>query len=292
MISIVIPTYNNLAYLKLAILSIKKNSTYQNQIILHVNEGSDGTLDFVKKNSFEFSYSKINNGICIGCNKAASMSKHDLILYAHDDMYFCPNWDKILIDEVKKLDTKLFYLSGTMINGDPKLNGHINFSAGENIETFNEVKLLANLEKLDNYNFQGSTWAPHLIHKEVWNKVGGFSEEYSPGTGSDPDLNMKLWNIGVRIFKGLSKSMVYHFGSIVTRQKEKKFLTTTDTGSRGNKIFLKKWGISIKFFKKYYLKSNTKYEGILSEPNKNLLYYIDLIKVKITFLYYYFVFKY
>ena len=49
MISIVIPTYNNLAYLKLAILSIKKNSTYQNQIILHVNEGSDGTLDFVKK---------------------------------------------------------------------------------------------------------------------------------------------------------------------------------------------------------------------------------------------------
>ena len=26
----------------------------------------------------------------------------------------------------------------------------------------------------------------------MWNKIGGFSEEFFPGTGSDPDLNMKL----------------------------------------------------------------------------------------------------
>ena len=35
----------------------------------------------------------------------------------------------------------------------------------------------------------------HLIHRDLWNKVGGFSEEFYPGTGSDPDLNMKLWNL-------------------------------------------------------------------------------------------------
>ena len=159
----------------------------------------------------------------VGCNKAASISKYNLILYAHDDMYFCPNWDQFLIDEVNKLDTKLFYLSGTMINGDPKLNGHLNFYAGENVKTFDELKLLKNYKNLTCNDFQGSTWAPHLIHKEVWNKIGGFSVEFSPGTGSDPDLNMKLWKLGVRIFKGVSKSRVYHFGSVVTRQKEKKF---------------------------------------------------------------------
>ena len=137
MISIIIPTFNNLDYLKLAIESIKKNSKLPNEIILHINEGTDGTLDFVKKNNYTFSYSEVNDGICIGCNKAASISKYDLILYAHDDMYFCPNWDQFLIDEVNKLDTKLFYLSGTMINGDPKLNGHLNFYAGENVKSFN-----------------------------------------------------------------------------------------------------------------------------------------------------------
>ena len=179
MISIIIPTYNNLQYLKLAITSIKKNSTYDNEIILHINEGSDGTLEYARTNKLKFSFSKINNGICIGCNEAASLSKHDLILYAHDDMYFCPDWDKILIEEVEKLRTKFFYLSSTMINGDSRLNGHLNFNAGENIKTFNETKLLENYRKLDHYDFQGSTWAPHLIHKDIWDKVGGFSEEYT-----------------------------------------------------------------------------------------------------------------
>ena len=285
MISIIIPTYNNLQYLKLAIASIKKNSTYDNEIILHINEGSDGTLEYVRTNNLKFSFSKVNNGICIGCNEAASLSKHDLILYAHDDMYFCPDWDKVLIKEVKKLKTKFFYLSSTMINGDSRLNGHLNFNAGENIKTFNETKLLENYKKLDHYDFQGSTWAPHLIHKEIWNKVGGFSEEYSPGTGSDPDLNMKLWNLGVRIFKGMNKSRVYHFGSVVTRQKEKNFLTKTDTGSKGSKIFLKKWGISIKFFKKYYLRSDTRFNDVLCDPEKNMFYYLDYLKVKVTYFY-------
>ena len=290
MISIIIPTYNNLKYLKLCIESIKKNSSFNHEIILHINEGSDGTLEYVQQNKLQHTYSKKNNGICIGCNNAAKLSNFDLILYAHDDMYFCPEWDTVLINEVNLLNTKMFYLSGIMINADPELNGHLNFSAGINVNTFDEKKILENYKKLDHYDFQGSTWAPHLIHKDIWKAVGGFSEEFSPGTGSDPDLNMKLWKYGVRIFKGLGKSKVYHFGSVVTRQKEIKYKTKTETGNKGNKIFLKKWGISIKFFRKYYLKTDTIYEGPLDEPSKNFFYYIDLLKVKLT-LYYNIIFK-
>ena len=47
--SILIPTFNNLNYLKLAIKSIKENSKYKHEIILHVNDGSDGTLEYAKK---------------------------------------------------------------------------------------------------------------------------------------------------------------------------------------------------------------------------------------------------
>jgi glycosyltransferase involved in cell wall biosynthesis len=286
-ISIIIPTYNNIEYLKICINSIKKNSNFNHEVILHINEGEDGTLDYAKKNNIKFTYSKINSGICIGCNQAAKISKHDLLLYAHDDMYFCPNWDEILLNEVQKINSKMFYISGIMINGDPKLKGHIDFLSGENAKNFDEDKLLKNYKKLEHFDFQGSTWAPHLIHKEIWNRVGGFSEEFSPGTGSDPDLNMKLWKIGVRIFKGLAKCKVYHFGSVVTRQKEKKYLTKTETGNKANKIFLLKWGISIKFFKKHYLKSDTKYNKPLDEPSKKLSYFWELIKCKITYLYFY-----
>ena len=51
MISILIPTFNNLDYLKLCLKSLKKNSSFNHEIIIHVNDGSDGTLDFVKTNN-------------------------------------------------------------------------------------------------------------------------------------------------------------------------------------------------------------------------------------------------
>ena len=286
MISIIIPTFNNLNYLKLCIDSIKKNSKFDNEILLHINEGSDGTLDYAKNNKLKYTHSIENEGLCIGCNKISKKIRFDLILYSHDDMYFCPSWDEVLINELNIIKTNKFYLSSIMINADPKIKGHLNFDAGNTINNFNEKKLLENYKKLEHTDFQGSTWAPHLIHKDLWNEIGGFSEEFSPGVGSDPDLNFKLWKAGVRIFKGVAKSKVYHFGSITLR-KNSQLNIKVNAGSRANKIFLNKWGVSIKFFKKHYLRSNTNYEGPLDEPIKNVYYYIDLIKVKLTYCYNY-----
>ena len=49
--SILIPSYNNLNDLKICLDSVKKNSSYKkHEIIVHVNDGSDGTLDFIKIN--------------------------------------------------------------------------------------------------------------------------------------------------------------------------------------------------------------------------------------------------
>ena len=280
MFSIIIPTLNNIDYLKLCISSIKKNSKYNHEIIVHVNLGNDGTLDFLKNENIKYTFTNYNAGICEGVNRASKISTSDYLLYSHDDFYFCPNWDFTLKKELDLLKTNLFYLSGTMVE-----NGQVKLDCGYNLETFDEKKLLNSFNDIKFHDFQGSTWAPHLIHKETWNKVGGFSEEYFPGTGSDPDLNKKLWNIGVRIFKGLQYCKVYHFGSIVTRKKEKKINTITWSGNKGSKIFLLKWGYSIKFFKKYFLRSDLIYDGPLKEPNKNLNYFFDLFKCKIYFLY-------
>ncbi len=285
MISIIIPSFNNLEYLSLCIDSLQKNSHYKNEILVHINEGSDGTIEFIKQKKLKFTHSRINDGLCIGCNKISKLSSFKYILYAHDDMYFLPKWDLFLIEEAKSLKTNKFYLSSIMINGDPKLNGHLNLYAGDTVANFNEKYLLQNYEHLKHDDFQGSTWAPHLIHKDLWDEVGGFSEEFSPGMGSDPDLNMKLWKAGVRIFKCLSKSRVYHFGSITIHKNQKSFFKKNH-GSIANKIFLLKWGFTIKFFKKHYLKSHFLHNENLNEPKKNLMYYIDLIKDK--FLYYYY----
>jgi len=272
MFSIIIPSFNNFEYLKLCVNSIKKNSKFNHQIILHINDGSDGSLDYAKENNIEHTYSKKNIGLCSAANLAAKKAITDYIIYSHDDMYFCPEWDEILFNEINKTKTNLYYFSGTMINPN---GGHIRFDCGDNVENFNEEKLLNNYKELNYFDYQGSNWAPHLIRKEIWDEIGGFSEEFNPGFASDPDLNLKLWNKGVRIFKGLSKLKVYHFGSISLRKK------SGLVRNKGSRQFLKKWGITISFFKKYYLRSNIEYFDELDEPNKNFYFYKDLLFCKI-----------
>jgi len=267
MISILIPTFNNINYLKLTIKSIKKNSSYKNhEILLHINDGSDGTLDYAIANNFSYTLSKENVGLCTAINTVSKIANSDLLLYAHDDMYFCPDWDSFLLKEVNLLNHNLYYFSGTMIE---QKSVHISYDCGKDYADFDEKKLLDNYKKLSFYDHQGSHFAPHLVHKELWSKVNGFSEEFNPGIGSDPDFNMKLWKENVRIFKGISKFRVYHFSSITTRKKGLK-------QNKGDLTFLKKWKITTKFFKKYLLRSNTKYMGPLSEPDKTIFYYLGL----------------
>ena len=271
MFSIIIPTFNNLKYLKVCLESIKKNSKFTHEVIVYVNSSTDGTLEFLRNNQVKHLYNETNVGLCKAMNEGVKISKNEYIVYAHDDMYFCPDWDEEFYNGIKKTSEKDFFLSGTMIQ---PFKSFIYLDCGTSVENFNEEKLLKEYKNIPFNDFQGSTWAPSLIPKNTWNKVGGFSEEYGPGLGSDPDFNMKLWKIGVRLFKGLSKCRVYHFSSISLRKK---------AWNNGAKTFLLKWGVSIKFFKKHYLKSEQVFHGVLSEPNKSLDYYIGLIKCKIAY---------
>ena len=288
MFSIIIPTLNNLKYLKICINSINKNSNYNHEIIPHVNIGDDGTLEYLRENNIKYTHTNYNSGICKGMNLASKIATNDYILYAHDDFYFCPGWDSELKNEIDKIGHNNFYLSGTMIGS----TGVDSLNCGTYVENFNEKKLLENYKNINFYDFQGSTWAPHLIHRDLWNEVGGFSEEFYPGTGSDPDLNMKLWKANIRIFKGLGKCLVFHFGSIVTRRNNDDIKIKTESGNKGNKIFLLKWGITIKFFKKFYLKSDLPYTSELCEPKKNIKYLFFLILCKINYLYVKYIYKF
>ena len=277
-VSIIIPTYNNLKYLKYFIFSVNKNSKFKHQIILHINDGSDGTIEYANNNSIEYTYSDSNIGLCSSVNKASKLVKTNYILYAHDDMFFCKNWDFFLANEVKKFPDNLFYLTGTNVSIN---NGLINYDCGSTPENFNEKKFNEFCKNDKSLDLQGSHWAPHLIHKELWNKIGGFSEEFDPGDGSDPDFCMKLWNEKVRIFKTISKFKVYHFSSVTTRKREIVL-------NNGTKTFTLKYGFNPRFFRKYYLrgdKLNT-YDGILKEPKINFKMSIDYLINKLKLFYY------
>ena len=71
MFSIIIPSLNNLDYLKICINSLKKNSFFKNQIIIHINVGSDNTENFLKSENIEYTFSQENLGLCKAVNQAS-----------------------------------------------------------------------------------------------------------------------------------------------------------------------------------------------------------------------------
>lgn len=259
MFSIILPTWNNLDFLKLCVTSIRKNSVMPTQIIIHVNDGSDGTLDWVRSEGIDFTHSLENIGICHAVNLAATLARYDYIVYLNDDMYCCPEWDQHLYDRISDLNTDLFLISGTMI--EPRSSGNacvLVADYGHDPASFQEDALLSNLPSHYKADWYGATWPPTVVHRDWWFKVGGYSSELSPGMSSDNDFSMKLWDAGCRIFLGVGNSLVYHFQSKTTAKIIK---------NDGRRQFLNKWGMTQSTFDRYYLRRGQLAKGTqLSEP--------------------------
>jgi GT2 family glycosyltransferase len=246
--SILIPSWNNLPYLKLCIRSIQQNSHFRNQIIVYVNEGKDNTVAWLKEQQdVDYIHSDVNVGICFALNECRSLIKAPYVVYMNDDMYVCPKWDLELNKAIESAGTKLFMFSSTLIEPHASANPQVVSIVkdfGDSLESFQEDKLLQDYQGLKKEDWYGSSWPPSVISTHVWDAVGGYSIEFSPGMYSDPDFSMKLWKYGVRLFKGIGASKVYHFQSKSTGRSKK---------NKGSDTFLLKWGMSARSFYKYYL---------------------------------------
>ncbi|WP_276133444.1 glycosyltransferase family 2 protein [Polluticoccus soli] len=260
MFSIIIPTWNNVDFVKLCVESIRKNSTMNHQVILHINDGSDGTKQWAEEQRLDFTHTDTNAGICVAVNTAAGLAAHDYIVYMNDDMYVCPGWDKHLADEIKTLGTDMFMLSSTMIEPNESGNRSVVVQDfGKDLTSFDEAGLLSAYERLEKPDWNGSAWPPTIVHKKYWQITGGYSIEFSPGLSSDDDFAMKMWQAGCRIFKGVGRSKVYHFQSKSLYRIKK---------NNGRKQFLMKWGINQSTFNKFFLRRGALYKGPLTTPQR------------------------
>jgi glycosyltransferase involved in cell wall biosynthesis len=258
--SILIPTWNNLPYLTLCIESIRAHSHFDHQIIVHVNEGTDGTLEWLaEQQDIDFTYTPHNAGICYALNIGRTLVTTDYIVYMNDDMYACPGWDKELDREIQAVNNNLFFFSSTSIEPVASSNCVIEKDFGTGISSFRKQELLQHFSDTHKSDWQGATWPPNIVHRDTWDLVGGYSTEFSPGMYSDPDFSMKLWNAGVRLFKGIGNSRVYHFRSKSTQRHV--------VLNRGYHTFISKWGITSSTLTKYFLRRGEAFDGPLKEPN-------------------------
>ncbi len=261
--SVLIPTWNNRALLQNCIESIRKHSEHRIQVLVFVNEGRDDTLEWLEENEVQYLHDEVNVGICTAMNRLRALVRSDLICYLNDDMYVLPGWDTSILKRIREFEDDYFFASSTMI--EPIETGNrcsITKDYGQSLTQFEEDRLLEEFENLEHCDWSGSSWPPLFLSVKLWDAIGGFSEEFSPGMYSDPDMARKSWEIGNRIFVGVGSSRVYHFGSKSTKRVKK---------NKGRKTFILKWQMSSRFFYQHYLKMGEEYTGSLVDKKVRLI---------------------
>ena len=99
-ITTVIPTFNNLPYLKLVIKSVRQNAYYNDMpIVVFAENCTDGTDEWLNENSDELNIefyiekNEIQRGIGGGIDFCVSKVKTEFVNILHSDFWIAPNQD-------------------------------------------------------------------------------------------------------------------------------------------------------------------------------------------------------
>ena len=257
MFTILIPTWNNLPCLRLCLESLRRHSAVPHEVVVHVSEGSDGTLDWVRAQGIGHTWSPGNAGVSLALNAAAALAGCDHLLYLNDDMVALPGWDSRLWSAAAEMSGQPCMLSATCIEpGGSTPAALAPHDFGAEPARFREAELLAALPGLTRPDWSGASWPPMLVSRALWERVGGFSPEFFPGHTSDQDFAMKLWRIGVRHFRGVGDARVYHFRHRTTSRLP---------GGDNRRLFAEKWGLPASWFYWQALRQGQPYRGALPE---------------------------
>jgi len=253
-ITFVIPSRNNLEFLKLAYKSIRDLETKHEVLVL--NDASiDGTQEWIESlNDKDFiTYHNPGPeriGIVGMFDKGIEMARTDIIMAFHADMVTCKDFDKNILKHLEK---------GTIVTGtrvEPPLHPDgpekqlMNF--GIEVDEFSFDKWYEGSEKLKEEKVTEGIFAPWCMYKEDFLAIGGHDELFAPQSKEDSDLFNRFYLNGYK-FKQPWDALVYHFTSRGSRFNKhsggaagKNSNEWIETTTKNGRNFIRKWGHFIK----------------------------------------------
>jgi len=290
MLTFCIPSKNNLRYLKSCIKSIQDNSYYENQIIVYVDQDTDGTVDWLRENDIEFiqNHEETPKGIGYAYDTMFLEAKYDYVIAFHADMILGPNADKYLFD----LKTDNNIVCATRIEpplhppGQEKIIMDFGMWPEDlKIDEFNKF-----VEQNKSDKITKSIFAPWLIHK---NQHLGHDPIFR-SVFEDADLFRRMKLTGYDLIQSWS-AMVYHLtcrgGQFAHAEKMEDFKTKSEDWNKNNTIsmyeYIRKWGGFLKQTDTLEPIPNIKYnigleiKNCKSEQILSVEPYFDHIKVEV-----------
>ena len=254
-ITFVLPSRNNLEFLKLAYASLR-NLSYPHHCILILDDAStDGTLEWINslndKNIIHYHNPGPERiGIVGMFDKGIEMSNTDIIFAFHADMIACKDLDINVIKHLKP---------GTIVSAtrvEPPLHPpgpeKITVDFGTETDQFSFDKWYDESEKLKQNKTTEGIFAPWCMYKSDYLAIGGHDELFAPQSKEDSDLFNRFVLNGYQIIQSWD-ALVYHFTSRGSRfnkhvgggagKNSEEWIQTT---TRNGKEFIRKWGHFVK----------------------------------------------
>lgn len=214
-ISFIMPTRNNLEFLKLAYKSIRQNNGNDHEIIILVDEDKDGTVNWLrtlKDANLVIWENKTGNPLkhIVLYDIGVKLSKNDIFSIAHADMYYGPNYVKNLLKHLREDSV----VCATRIEPPlhPAGREKIVMDFGMMPSQFKEKEFLDNIESLnDIYKNQTSSgmFAPWLMYKKKFLEIGGHDCSFY-NNYEDSDIFQRFMLAGYELIQSMD-SFVYHF---------------------------------------------------------------------------------
>jgi glycosyltransferase involved in cell wall biosynthesis len=253
-ITFVIPSRNNLEFLKLAYESIRRLETRHEILVLN-DASTDGTQEWIESQNDEDLITFHNPGpdrigIVGMFDKGIAMARTEIICAFHADMVVCKDFDKNLLKHLQKG----VVVSGTRV--EPPLHPEgpekIVKNFGIEAEEFSMNNWFEQSESLKQNRSTEGIFAPWCMYKEDFWNVGGHDELFAPQSKEDSDLFNRFQLNGYKFIQPWD-ALVYHFTSRGSRfnkhsggaagQNSLEWIHTTTKNGRN---FIRKWGHFVK----------------------------------------------
>lgn len=239
-ISIIIPVHNKFELTYHAIASIILAPTnYSYEVVVVDDVSTDQTIEIesIIKN-VRVIKNEENLLFLRNCNKAAELVDGEYLIFLNNDVEVTAYWSDELINGLKTMPnagltgSKLLNLDGTLQEAGGIVWGSgtpWNVGYGQNAQApeFNYVRQVDYL-----------SGAALAISRKVWNKVGGFSEEFIPAYYEDTDLAFKIREAGLKVYYQPFSQVIHFEGMSHGRDVSEGIKQYQEVNS---KTFRKKW---------------------------------------------------
>lgn len=217
-VSIIIPVYNNIDYTLRCIASLKRNITpsISYEVIIVDDMSSDGTEDILLRiDGIILIKNETNLGFVDSCNRGAQNARGEFVVFLNNDTLILPGWVEemiqtfTLIPDTGLVGSMLLYPDGRLQEaGGIIWRDGSGWNYGHRDRPYNAKYLFAR-------DVDYCSGASVMLRRDLFNSVGCFSKDYSPGYYEDTDLAFKIREKGYRtIYQPFSR--VIHFEGVTS----------------------------------------------------------------------------